>query len=105
MAARASEPWRSTTSRRARAPRAWPRAPDAIPRPSWLGCTPITPRVLTRSGFAARAADPLLRQDRGSALRRRLRRPAHGGHFTHRGADPAPRWTLKIPWARLVAPR
>src|SRR3954466_14352482 len=77
MPARASEP--STTSRRARAPRAWPRAPGAIPRPSWVGGTPITPRVLTLSGFAAPAADPPLRSDRGGASRRRLRRPASGG--------------------------
>src|SRR4051794_4121554 len=57
MPAPASEPLRSTRSRRARAPRAWPRARGAIPRPSWVGCTPITHRVLARSGFAARAAD------------------------------------------------
>src|SRR4051794_36327765 len=77
MPARASEPSPSTTSRRARAPRAWPRAPGAIPRPSWVGGTPITPRVLTRSVFAAPAADPPLRSDRGGASRRRLRRPAY----------------------------
>src|SRR3954449_13536571 len=88
MPARASEPSPSTTSRRARAPRAWPRAPGAIPRPLWVGCTPITPRVLTRSGFAAPAADPPLRSDRGGASRRRLRRPAYGRHPTPRGGRP-----------------
>src|SRR4051812_21785009 len=59
---RALAPSTSTTSRRALAPRAWPRAPDAIPRPSWVGCTLITHRVLTLSGFAAPAADPLCAQ-------------------------------------------
>src|SRR3954449_1974145 len=88
MPAPVSEPLRSTTSRRARAPRAWPRARDAIPRPLWVGCTPITPRVLTRSGFAAPAADPPLRSDRGGASRRRLRRPAYGRHPTPRGGRP-----------------
>src|SRR3954470_13264111 len=95
MPAPVSEPLRSTTSRRARAPRAWPRARDAIPRPSWVGCTPITPRVLTRSGFAAPAAAPPLRSDCGGASRRRLRRPAYGRPPPREGADPAPRWTLK----------
>src|SRR3954451_22652954 len=70
MPAPASEPLRSTRSRRARAPRAWPGARDAIPRPSWVGCTPITPRVPTRSGFAAPAGDPPLR------LRRRFETPS-----------------------------
>src|SRR4051794_15723892 len=78
MPAPASEPLRSTRSRRARAPRAWPRARDAIPRPSWVGSTPITHRVLMRSGFAAPAAAPPLRSDCGGASRRRLRRPAYG---------------------------
>src|SRR3954464_1584694 len=105
MPAPASARSPSTTSRRALAPRAWPRAPDAIPRPSWVGCTLITHRVLTLSGFAAPAADPPLRTDRGGASRRRLRRPAHGCHPPIEAADPAPRITLKIPWARLVAPR
>src|SRR4051794_7839003 len=88
MPAPASEPLRSTRSRRARAPRAWPGARDAIPRPSWVGGTPITPRVLTRSGFAAPAADPPLRSDCGGASRRRLRRPAYGRHPTPRGGRP-----------------
>src|SRR3954468_5539536 len=88
MPAPAREPLRSTRSRRARAPRAWPGARDAIPRPSWVGCTPIPPRVLTRSGFAAPAADPPLRSDCGGASRRRLRRPAYGRHPTPRGGRP-----------------
>src|SRR4051812_17796765 len=88
MPAPASEPLRSTRSRRARAPRAWPGARDAIPRPSWVGGTPITHRVLTRSGFAAPAADPPLRSDCGGASRRRLRRPAYGRHPTPRGGQP-----------------
>src|SRR4051812_34075031 len=95
MPARASEPSPSTTSRRARAPRAWPRAPGAIPRPSWVGSTPITPRVLTRSGFAAPAAAPLCAQiaaalrDAVCAAQRTAATPPR------EGADPAPRWTLK----------
>src|SRR4051794_17988664 len=89
MPAPVSEPLRSTTSRRARAPRAWPRARDAIPRPSWVGCTPITPRILTRSGFAAPAAAPPLRSDCGGASRRRLRRPAYGRHPTPRRSRPS----------------
>src|SRR3954469_12831537 len=88
MPAPVSEPLRSTTSRRARAPRAWPCARYAYPRPSWVGGTPITPRVLTRSGFAAPAADPPLRSDCGGASRRRLRRPAYGRHPTPRGGRP-----------------
>src|SRR3954447_5736599 len=88
MPAPVSGPLRSTTSRRALAPRAWPGARDAIPRPSWVGCTPITPRVLTRSGFAAPAAAPPLRSDCGGASRRRLRRPAYGRHPTPRGGRP-----------------
>src|SRR3982750_3515137 len=88
MPAPVSGPLRSTRSRRARAPRAWPGARDAIPRPSWVGGTPITHRVLTRSGFAAPAAAPPLREDRGGASRRRLRRPAYGRHLTPRGGRP-----------------
>src|SRR3954469_11824395 len=95
MPAPVSEPLRSTISRRALAPRAWPRARDAIPRPSWVGCTPITPRVLTRSGFAAPAAAPLCAQiaaalrDAVCAAQRTAATPPR------EGADPAPRWTLK----------
>src|SRR5215207_6349806 len=89
MPAPASEPSPSTTSRRARAPRAWPGARDAMPRPLWVGCTPITHRVLTHSVSAAPAADPPLRSDRGGASRRRLRRPAYGGHPTRRRGRPS----------------
>src|SRR5215207_10295689 len=95
MPAPASEPLRSTRSRRALAPRAWPGARDAIPRPSWVGCTPITPRVLTRSGFAAPAAAPLCAQitaalrDAVCAAQRTAATPPL------EGADPAPRFTLK----------
>src|SRR3954468_14372807 len=89
MPAPASEPLRSTRSRRARAPRAWPGARDAIPRPSWVGSTPITHRVLMRSGFAAPAAAPPLRSDGGGASRRRLRRPAYGRHPTPRRSRPS----------------
>src|ERR671913_741067 len=84
MPAPASGPLLSTRSRRALAPRAWPRASGAIPRPSWVGCTPITLRVLTRSVSAAPAADPPLRSDRGGASRHRLRCPAYGDHPTSR---------------------
>src|SRR3954449_11739961 len=95
MPAPVSEPLRSTRSRRARAPRAWPRARDAIPRPSWVGSTPITHRVLMRSGFAAPAAAPLCAQiaaalrDAVCAAQRTAAPPPR------EGADPAPRWTLK----------
>src|SRR3954466_13196307 len=79
MPAPVSGPLRSTTSRRARAPRAWPGARDAIPRPSWVGCTPITPRVPTRSRSAARAAVvPFLPAPRSRTRRGGLRGPAHG---------------------------
>src|SRR3954466_11279284 len=95
MPAPASEPLRSTRSRRARAPRAWPGARDAIPRPSWVGCTPITPRVLTRSGSPHRRPTPLCAQiaaalrDAVCAAQRTAATPPR------EGADPAPRWTLK----------
>src|SRR3954466_13450596 len=95
MPAPVSEPLRSTTSRRARAPRAWPGARDAIPRPSWVGCTPITPRVLTRSGSPHRRPTPLCAQiaaalrDAVCAAQRTAATPPR------EGADPAPRWTLK----------
>src|SRR3954452_14060264 len=95
MPAPASARSPSTTSRRALAPRAWPRAPDAIPRPSWVGCTLITHRVLTLSGFAAPAADPLCAQiaaalrDAVCAAQRTAATPPG------EGADPAPRITLK----------
>src|SRR3712207_2203733 len=59
----------------------------------WVQAYNATPRVLTRSVSAAPAADPPLRSDRSGASRRRLRRPAYGGHSTPEGADPAPRWT------------
>src|SRR5215203_1866658 len=58
------------------------------PRPLWVGCTPITPRGLVRSRSAAPAAAPPLREDRGSASRRRLRRPAYGRHPTPRRSRP-----------------
>src|SRR4051812_28443273 len=95
MPAPASEPLRSTRSRRARAPRAWPGARDAIPRPSWVGSTPITPRVLTRSGSAAPAAAPLCAQ-MAAALRDAVCAAQRTAATPPReGADPAPRWTLK----------
>src|SRR3954447_11811999 len=96
MPAPVSEPLRSTISRRALAPRAWPRARDAIPRPSWVGCTPITPRVLTRSGFAAPAAAPPLCAQIAAALRDAVCAAQRTAATPPReGADPAPRWTLK----------
>src|SRR3954454_2837031 len=95
MPAPASEPLRSTRSRRALAPRAWPRARDAIPRPSWVGCTPITHRVLMRSGFAAPAAAPLCAQI-AAALRAAVCAAQRTAATPPReGADPAPRWTLR----------
>src|SRR3954469_9567035 len=95
MPAPASEPLRSTRSRRARAPRAWPGARDAIPRPSWVGSTPITHRVLMRSGSAAPAAAPLCAQ-MAAALRDAVCAAQRTAATPPReGADPAPRWTLK----------
>ncbi len=95
MLAPASARSPSTRSRRALAPRAWPRAPDAILRPSWIGCTPITHRVLTLSGFAAPAAAPLcakiaaaLRDAVCAAQRTAATSPVES-------AAPAPRITLK----------
>src|SRR3712207_1569179 len=95
MPAPVSGPVRSTRSRRARAPRAWPGAPGAIPRPLWVGCTPITPKGLVRSRSAAPAADPLCAKiaaalrDAVCAAQRTAATPPR------EGADPAPRWTLK----------
>ncbi len=87
--ARAPSP--STTARRARAPR----APGAIPRPSWVGCTPITHRVLTRSVFAAPVAAPLCAQI-AAALRDAVCAAQRTAAISPlEGADPAPRWTLK----------
>src|SRR4051812_6527332 len=95
MPAPASEPLRSTTSRRARAPRAWPGARDAIPRPSWVGSTPIAHRVLMRSGFAAPAAAPLCAQ-MAAALRDAVCAAQRTAATPPReGAAPAPRWPLK----------
>src|SRR3954453_239774 len=95
MPAPASEPLRSTRSRRARAPRAWPGARDAIPRPSWVGSTPITPRVLMRSGFAAPAAAPLCAQmaaalrDAVCAAQRTAAPPPYAPPPTPRGSRPS----------------
>src|SRR5829696_2438467 len=95
MPAPASEPSPSTTSRRARAPRAWPRAPGAIPRPSWVGCTPITLRVLTRSVSAAPAADPLCAQIAAALREAVCAAQRTAAILPLEGADPAPRWTLR----------
>src|SRR4051794_32237039 len=97
MPAPVSGPLLSTRSHKARAPPAWPRAPGAIPRPSWVGCTPITPRVLTRSVFAAPAAAP---PPLGAQIAAALREAVCAAQRTAaipplEGADPAPRWTLK----------
>src|SRR4051795_8674403 len=95
MPAPVSGPLLSTRSRKARAPRAWPRAPGAIPRPSWVGCTPITPRSLIRSRSAAPAAAPLCAKI-AAALREAVCAAQRTAATPPReGADPAPRWTLK----------
>src|SRR5881275_1525051 len=53
------------------------------------GGTPTMPRVLTRSRSAAPAgAVPFLPTARSRARRGGLRRPAHGGHPTHRRSRP-----------------
>src|SRR5215203_4163959 len=81
MLAPASGPLLSTRSRKALAPRTWLGAPDAIPRPLWVGCTPTTPRVPPRSRSAARVvAVPFLPAARSRTRRGGLRRPAHGRH-------------------------
>src|SRR3954451_1766121 len=95
MPAPASEPSPCLTSLSTAAPARWPGARDAILRPSWVGCTPITHRVLMRSGSAAPAAAPLCAQiaaalrDAVCAAQRTAATPPR------EGADPAPRWTLK----------
>src|SRR3954469_14323091 len=102
MRAPVSGPLLSTRSRKARAPRAWPRAPGAIPRPSWVGCTPITPRGLVLSRSAAPAADPLCAKI-AAALREAVCAAQRTAATPPReGADPAPRWTLRrlVGWVR-----
>src|SRR4051812_4121877 len=96
MPAPVSGPLLFMRSHKARAPRAWPRAPGAIPRPSWVGCTPITPRVLIRSRSAAPAAAPPLCAQIAAALREAVCAAQRTAATPPReGADPAPRWTLK----------
>src|SRR4051812_38396796 len=96
MPAPVSGPLLFMRSHKARAPRAWPRAPGAIPRPSWVGCTPITPRVLIRSRSAAPAAAPPLCAKIAAALREAVCAAQRTAATPPReGADPAPRWTLK----------
>src|SRR3954447_25821765 len=71
-----------------------PVATRRLPRVQ-VGCTPITPRVLTRSVFAVPAAAPLCAQI-AAALREAVcaaQRTAPARQLE--GADPAPRWTLK----------
>src|SRR3954452_12642781 len=95
MPAPVSGPLLSTRSRKARAPRAWPRAPGAIPRPSWVGGTPITPRGRVLSRSAAPAADPLCAKI-AAALREAVCAAQRTAATPPReGADPAPRSTLK----------
>jgi transposase len=99
MPAPASGRWLCSTSPSTAAPPRWPGAADAIPKPLWVGCTPITPRVLTLSSFTAPAVAPLCAQIQAGlgevvhAAQRRAAAPPVDG------ADPAPRFTLK----RLVA--
>src|SRR3954465_13459186 len=106
MRAPVSGPLLSTRSRKARAPRAWPRAPGAIPRPSWVVCTPITSRGLVLSRSAAPGAgDSPVPPPRGppplcAKIAAALREAVCAAQRTaatppREGADPAPRWTLK----------
>src|SRR4051795_5454883 len=101
MPAPVSEPVRSTTSRRARAPRAWPRARDAIPKPSH----PQTVMGWVHA-YNAQGPDALgFRRTGGRPpfalrLRRRFETPSAPPSVRpppqpREGADPAPRWTLK----------
>src|SRR5437868_10682216 len=54
-----------------------------------MGCTPTTPRALTRSRSAAPAdAVPFLPTARSRARRGGLRRPAHGRHAAPRRGRP-----------------
>src|SRR6058998_2660110 len=54
-----------------------------------MGCTPTTPRAVTRSRSAAPAdAVPFLPTARSRARRGGLRRPAHGRHPTPRRSRP-----------------
>src|SRR3954447_26546559 len=74
------------TSPSTAAPARWPGARAGGPTPCWAGCTPTTPRVLTRSRSAAPvAAVPFLPASQSRTRRDDPIRPAHG-------RDVAPRW-------------
>src|SRR5215207_1079734 len=69
----------SSTSLSTAAPPRWPCARAGGPTRCWAGCTPTTPRVLTRSRSAAPAAAvPFLPTPRSRTRRGGLRRPAYG---------------------------
>src|SRR5215207_1331954 len=102
MPAPASGPSPSLTSPSTAAPPRWPGARAGEPTRCWAGCTPITPRALTRLRSAAPAVDPLCAQ-----IQAGLGEVVHTAQRTAAtppvvGADPAPRWTLHrlVGWVR-----
>src|SRR5215203_1216162 len=103
MPAPASGRWLCLTSPSTAAPRRWPGARVGVRTPCWAGCTPITPRVLTRWRSAAPAAAVLFCPQRTAELGETIRaaqRTAATPPIV--GADPAPRWTLHrlVGWVR-----
>src|ERR687883_654663 len=89
MPAPASGHWLCLTSPSTAAPRRWPCARAGGPPRGWVGGMPTTPRVLTHSRSAARAAaGPFLPTARSRTRRGGLRSPAHGGHPTPRRGRP-----------------
>src|SRR3954451_17636124 len=72
------------TSPSTAAPPRWPGARAGGLTPCWAGCTPTTPRALTRSRSAARAdAVPCLPTSQGRTRQGDQRRPAHGRNAAH----------------------
>src|SRR5215218_4303253 len=75
----------SSTSLSTAAPPRWPGARAGGPTRFWAGCTPTTPRVLTRSRSAAPAAAvPFLPTPRRRTRRGHPHRPAYGRDAAHR---------------------
>src|SRR6478609_12006427 len=73
-----------STSPSTAAPPRWPGARAGGPTPCWAGCTPTTPRALTRSRSAAPvAAVPFLPAPQSRTRQGHQRRPAHGRDAAH----------------------
>src|SRR5215207_2779718 len=81
----------SSTSPSTAAPPRWPGARAGGPTRFWAGCTPTTPRVLTRSRSAAPAAAvPFLPTPRSRTRRGHPHRPAYGRDAAHSWGQPSP---------------